>query len=87
MRAGGGALWGRRCPIALTRCPRCGKPAVFIGSRRIGEVETQAGRQEVTERHYTCPPPAGCGADETEVLVGWRIELFQGVSTKRTVRH
>lgn len=71
--------------MALTRCPRCGKPAVFIESRRIGEVQTAAGRQEVTERHIVCPPPAGCGSDDTEVLVVWRVDLFQGTTTKRTV--
>lgn len=73
--------------MAATLCPRCGKPAVFVDSMRIGVVETQAGRQEVTERHISCPPPAGCGADETEVLVVWRVDLFQGPASKRTVRH
>ncbi len=73
--------------MASTRCPRCGKPAVFVESRRIGTVETQAGRQEVTERHIVCPPPAGCGASDTEVLVVWRVDLFQGTTTKQTVRH
>ena len=71
--------------IATTRCPRCGKPAVFVESRRIGEVETSAGRQEVVERHISCPPPAGCGASDAEVLVFWRVDLFQGATTKRTV--
>jgi len=73
--------------LAATRCPRCGKPAVLTDSQRIGQVETTAGRQEVTERHIVCPPPAGCGADESEVLVVWRVDLFQGTSTKRTCSH
>jgi hypothetical protein len=72
--------------MALTRCPRCGKPAVLVESRAIGPVETrEAGRREVTERRIVCPPPAGCGASEAEVLVVWRIDLFQGAGTKRTV--
>ena len=71
--------------MASTLCPRCGKPAVFVTSRRIGEVETTAGRQEVTERHIVCPPPSGCGASAAEVPVVWRVDLFQGTTTKRTV--
>lgn len=73
--------------MAQTVCPRCGKPAVLLDSQRIGAVETTAGRQEVTERRISCPPPAGCGLDETEVLVVWRVDLFQGAATKRSVRH
>lgn len=71
--------------MALTRCPRCHKPAVLIESRGIGPVETQAGRQEVTERRIVCPPPGGCGLSDTEVLVVWRVDLYQGTDTKRTV--
>lgn len=71
--------------MALTRCPRCGKPAVLVESRGIGPVETQeAGWREVTERRIVCPAPAGCGADD-EVMVVWRIDLFHGTSTKRAV--
>ena len=74
--------------MATTRCPRCGKPAVLVDSCRIGKVETrEAGVQHVTERRISCPPPAGCGADHAEVLVVWRVDLVQGVSTKRNVRH
>lgn len=73
--------------MALTRCPRCGKPAVLVDSQRIGRVETDAGEQDVTERRICCPPPAGCGADASEVLVVWRVDLFQGAGTKRSVRH
>ena len=73
------------CPIALTRCPRCGKPAVLVESRSIGPVETkEAGWQDVTERRIVCPAPAGCGADG-EVLVVWRVDLLHGTSNKRTV--
>lgn len=74
--------------MAQTRCPRCGKPAILVDAHGIGEVETrEAGRRVVTERRIVCPPPAGCGADENEVLVFWRVELFQGTGTKRTVSH
>jgi len=74
--------------LASTRCPRCGKQAVLVDAHGIGEVETrEAGPRIVTERRIVCPPPAGCGASEAEVLVFWRIELFQGTDTKRTVRH
>lgn len=74
--------------MATTRCPRCGKPAVLVDSCRIGPVETrEAGVQQVTERRISCPPPGGCGASETEVLVVWRVDLFQGTGTKRNVRH
>jgi hypothetical protein len=41
----------------------------------------------VTERRISCPPPAGCGADESEVIVVWRVDLVQGTSMKRSVRH
>jgi len=58
-----------------------------VDSQRIGVVETQAGPQDVTERRLRCPPPGGCGFDEKEVLVFWRFELFQGTTTKRSVRH
>lgn len=72
--------------MSLTRCPRCGKPAVLVESRAIGAVETrEAGRQEVTERRIACPPPAGCGLDDTEVFVVWRVDLLQGTDTKRTI--
>jgi hypothetical protein len=74
--------------MARTRCPRCGKPAVLLESRAIGPVETrEAGWREVTERRISCPPPAGCGADESEVIVVWRVDLVQGTSMKRSVRH
>lgn len=72
----------------MTRCPRCGKPAVLVQSRSIGPVETpEAGWREVTERRISCPPPAGCGASDTEVYVVWRMDLLQGTSTKKTVPH
>jgi len=69
--------------MATTHCPRCGKPAVLVDSRRIGPVQVSgAGRQDVVERRIVCPAPAGCGGD---VLVVWRIDLFQGVDSKRNV--
>lgn len=72
--------------MALTRCPRCGKHAILVESRSIGSVVTaEAGRREVTERRIICPPPAGCGADEHEVIVVWRVDFIHGVSTKRAV--
>lgn len=73
--------------MAATLCPRCGKPAVLVASRSLGTVETrEAGQRHVIERRIACPAPAGCGCED-EVLVVWRIDLFQGVSTKRTPRH
>ena len=69
--------------MACTRCPRCGKPAVLVDSRRIGKVQTaEAGWQEVVERRIVCPAPAGCG---NEVLVVWRVDLLQGTDRKRSI--
>lgn len=74
--------------MAQTRCPRCGKPAVLVDSECIGAVATrEAGTRIVTERKIVCSPPAGCSADETEILVFWRVDLFQGTTRKRTVSH
>lgn len=74
--------------MAQTRCPRCGKPAILVDSDRLGAVVTrELGLIPVTERRIRCPPPAGCGADEEEVLVFWRVDLFQGTDTKQRCSH
>ena len=72
--------------MAMTRCPKCGKPAVLVDARPVGEtyVPEMEAWVPVVERRISCPAPAGCGT-EGKVHVSHRIELYRGEDSKRRV--
>lgn len=52
--------------MALTRCPRCGKPLVRVKGRRVHRHVPDIDPDPRVERRvhltlFVCPAPAGCG--------------------------
>lgn len=75
--------------MAMTLCPRCGKPAVLVDSRRVERVLVPGYDSEVdaVERRIACPPPAGCGSQVNTVHVVYRVDVYVGESCRRGVAH
>ena len=72
--------------MAMTRCPNCHKPAILVDARPVGDtyVPEMDAWVPVVERRIHCPPPAGCGTENT-VHVEHRVALYRGTSEKRRI--